>query len=147
LALIDPVNIVFAALCLIVFVVSERTWRKMKKATLAKLKEEMFPQLIDNLKALDKRLSEEEIVDEDYVELLGRGWKQSLHLDFLRYFSHEETIYISLKQDLEEYPEYVGEWKKTGDERLKEKIAEKKTQIRKKLTKLIETIDEIKRHP
>ena len=142
----EPIDIAYIILVILVtssLLVSQRRWRKMKEAAVAELKENFFPQLIDNLKALDKRLSEEEIGGEGYVELLGTGWKSTLILNFHRYYRSEEEAFSNLKQELERYEEDVKKWKKSEDERLKEKTLRRKMRIRKDLTKLIKRLENL----
>lgn len=115
----------------------------MKEVAVAELKANFFPQLIDNLKALDKRLSEEKIGGEGYVELIGTGWKSTLILNFHRYYRSEEEAFSNLKQELERYEEDVKKWKKSEDERLKEKTLRRKMRIRKDLTKLIKRLENL----
>jgi len=137
---LEPIDIAYIMLAILgtsYLLVSQRRWRKMKEVAVAELKENFFPQLIDNLKALDKRLSEEEIGGEGYVELLGTEWKSTLILNFHRYYRSEEEAFSNLKQELERYEEDVKKWKKSEDERLKEKTLRRKMHIRKDLTKLI----------
>jgi len=109
----------------------------------AELKEKLFPQLVDNLRALDERLGEEEDGGEGYVELLDRGRMSTLILEFHRHYRREEEMFTSLRQDLEEYEEEVGEWKKTRDERLGERLVKRRMRIRGKLAKLIERLEKL----
>lgn len=142
----EPIDIAYIMLAILgtsYLLVSQRRWRKMKEVAVAELKANFFPQLIDNLKALDKRLSEEEIGGEGYVELLGTGWKSTLILNFHRYYRSEEEAFSNLKQELERYEEDVKKWKKSEDERLKEKTLRRKMRIRKDLTKLIKRLENL----
>lgn len=116
----------------------------MKQVAEAELKKSFFPQLIDNLKELDKRLSDEEVGGGGYVELLGRGWRSTMILEFHMHYRVEEEIFTDFKQDLERYETEMGEWRRTGDETLGEKAIKRKTQIREKLTRLIRKLEELK---
>ena len=77
------------------------------------------------------------------VELLGTGWKSTLILNFHRYYRSEAEAFSNLKQELERYEEDVKKWKKSEDERLKEKTLRRKMRIRKDLTKLIKRLENL----
>jgi len=96
-----------------------------------------------DLKALEKRLSEEEVGGEGYVELLGRKWKSTLTTNLHRYYRREEKMLVDIKQDLEECEKEVREWKVTGDDRRRENIAERKMRIRENLTQLIKELEKL----
>ncbi len=115
----------------------------MKKTTNARLNENFFPQLIDNLKSLDKRLSEEDSDREGYVKLLNKGWKSFWILDFRKFYKFEEEAFFSFKQDLEKYEENIREFKKTRDKRLRLKTLKRKIRIRKNLTILITRLEHL----
>lgn len=125
------------------FSVSRKRWREMKKTTNARLNENFFPQLIDNLKSLDKRLSEEDSDREGYVKLLNKGWKSFWILDFRKFYKFEEEAFFSFKQDLEKYEENIREFKKTRDKRLRLKTLKRKIRIRKNLTILITRLEHL----
>jgi hypothetical protein len=115
----------------------------MKEKTNAKLNENFFPQLIDNLKSLDKRLSKEGPDGEGYVKLLNKGWKSFWILDFRKFYKFEEEAFFSFKQDLEKYEEDIRKLKNTRDERLKLKTLKRKIRIRKNLTILITRLEHL----
>ena len=135
--------VLFVGILIPFFVMTEMRWRRTRKRMESRLKKEFFPQLIQNLKVVDERLSEE-ANGEGYVELLGRDWKSTLILDFHQTYGREEEIFTKLKQDLEDYEEEIREWKKTGDERSKEKLIKRKRHIREKLMSLNEKLEMIR---
>ena len=115
----------------------------MKETTNARLNENFFPQLIDNLKSLNKRLSEEDPDREGYVKLLNKGWKSFWILDFRKFYKFEEEAFFSFKKELEKYEEDFRKLKNTRDERFKLKILKRKIQIRKNLTILITRLENL----
>jgi len=115
----------------------------MKEATNARLREKFFPHLIDNLKSLDKRLSEDDEDDERYVKLLIKGWKSFWILDFRKFYRFEEESFFNFKQELEKYEEDIRKLRNTRDERLKEKTLKRKIRIRKKLPILIKKLENL----
>jgi len=125
------------------FSLSRKRWREMKEATNARLREKFFPHLIDNLKSLDKRLSEDDEDDERYVKLLIKGWKSFWILDFRKFYRFEEESFFNFKQELEKYEEDIRKLRNTRDERLKEKTLKRKIRIRKKLPILIKKLENL----
>ncbi len=115
----------------------------MKETTNARLNENFFPQLIDNLKSLDKRLIVEDLDGEGYVKLLNKGWKSFWILDFRKFYKFEEEAFFSFKKELEKYEEDFRKLKNTRDERFKLKILKRKIQIRKNLTILITRLENL----
>jgi len=115
----------------------------MKEATNARLKENFFPYLIDNLKSLDKRLSEDDVDGEGYVKHLIKGWKSFWILDFRKFYRFEEEAFFNFKQELEKYEEDIRKLKNTGDEILKEKTLKRKIRIRKNLPILIRRLEHL----
>ena len=75
----------------------------MKDASTVRLQEKFFPPLLDNLKTLDKRLSEENNDGEGYITLLNKGWKSFWILDFRKFYRFEEETLFTFKQELEKY--------------------------------------------
>jgi hypothetical protein len=115
----------------------------MKQATNVRLKEKFFPHLIDNLKTLDKRLSEETIDGEGYVELFNKGWKSFWILDFRKFYRFEEEALSNFKQELEQYEDDIQKFKNTGDEKLKDKTLKRKSHIQKNIPILIRRLENL----
>jgi hypothetical protein len=115
----------------------------MKEATTVRLKENFFPHLIANLKTLDKRLMEETIDGEGYIELLNQGWKSFWILDFRKFYRSEEEALSSFKHELEQYEDDIQKFKNTGDEKLKNKTLKRKSHIQKNIPLLIKKLENL----
>ena len=115
----------------------------MKETTNLRLKENFYPHLIDNLKPLDKRLSEEDLNGEGYVKLLNKGWKSFLILDFRKFYKFEEEAFFNFKEELKKYEEDLRKLKNIRDERLKQKTLKRKIHIRKNLAILIKRLEHL----
>ena len=132
-----------ALLIAVPFIASRKRWRTMKEATNARLKEKFFPYLIDNLKSLNMRLSEEDVDGEGFVKLLNKGWKSFWILDFRKFYGLEAEAFVNFKKELEKYEEDTRKLMNTRDERLKEKTLKRKIHIRNTLSILITRLENL----